>query len=315
MYEEMKNDIWQGRIDDYEEGPCQRWHQVIHPIDQVDQPGIAILGICSDEGVRRNLGRHGARKGPNSIRRSLAPLPWNLEKPLYDAGNLHCDLSNLTELSELQADWIYTLLDQGHFPLVLGGSHEIAFGNYLGLELFLASRVTGNIGILNFDAHFDLKRDHRPSSGTPFLQISENCLQAGREFQYACLGISESSNTQALFQRADQLGVQYLKDDQMNGWQLERAFKLIEDFISPLAALYLTIDLDCLPAAIAPGVSTPAPRGISLEVLEVLIDECKRLAGNKLRMADIAEYNPDLDIDNRTAQLAARLCYRILKNR
>ena len=53
----MKNDIWQGRIDDYEEGPCQRWHQVIHPLDQMDQPGIAILGICSDEGVRRNQGR------------------------------------------------------------------------------------------------------------------------------------------------------------------------------------------------------------------------------------------------------------------
>ena len=109
-----------------------RWHQVIHPLDQMDQPGIALLGICCDEGVRRNHGRHGARKGPNAIRHALAPMPLHLNLPIYDAGNLYCDLANLDDLSLRQADWVQKLLEQGHFPLILGGGHEVAYGSFIG---------------------------------------------------------------------------------------------------------------------------------------------------------------------------------------
>ncbi len=313
MYEEMKTDIWHGRIDDYEEGMALRWHQLVRPLDQMDQPGVALLGICSDEGVRRNQGRHGARKGPNAIRRALAPLPWHLKRPLYDAGNLHCELSDLEQLSQLQADWVYRLLDQGHFPLLLGGGHEIAYGSFKGLQRFLSGRVEGPIGILNFDAHFDLRQDRQPSSGTPFLQIANYCRHHDLPFHYACLGISETANTQALFQRADNLQVRYLMDDELVGWKLAAAEQLLEAFIAPLAALYLTIDLDVLPAATMPAVSAPAARGVSLEVLEALLEQARQLAGPRLRMADIAEYNPQLDIDSRGARVAARLCHRILR--
>ncbi len=314
MYEEMKTDIWHGRIDDYEDGPALRWHQVVHPLDQMDQPGIALLGICSDEGVRRNQGRHGARKGPNAIRRALAPMAWHLDQPLYDAGNIHCELGNLEELSHRQAELVSRLLEQDHFPLLLGGGHEIAFGSYLGLQQFLTGRVEGDIGIINFDAHFDLRQDHQPSSGTPFLQIAGHCREHDLPFHYLCLGVSETANTAALFQRADQLGACYLRDDQLNSWQLEQACQLLEQFIRPLAAVYLTIDLDVLPAASAPGVSAPAARGVPLEIIETLIDEIRGLAGHRLRLADIAEYNPELDIDHRTARIAARLCHRILRD-
>ncbi|MEH6628450.1 MAG: formimidoylglutamase [Motiliproteus sp.] len=313
MYEEMKAEIWHGRIDDYEEGNALRWHQVVHPLDQVDQPGIALLGVCSDEGVRRNLGRHGARKGPNAIRHALAPMPLHLDAPIYDAGNIHCDLGDLDELSMLQADWVYKLLDQGHFPLLLGGGHEIAYGSFMGLQRFLSTRIDGPVGILNFDSHFDLRQDKHPSSGTPFLQIAHLCQQLNMPFHYAVLGISESANTRALFQRARQLNVSYMLDSQLNGWLIDDAYKMLEQFIAPLGALYLTIDLDVLPASVAPGVSAPAGRGIALEVLEALIEKARQLAGLKLRMADIAEYNPDLDIDRRTARVAARLCHLILR--
>jgi formiminoglutamase len=80
-------------------------------------------------------------------------------------------------------------------------------------------------------------------------------------------------------------------------------------FIADVDELYLTFCLDVLPAAVAPGVSSPAPRGVGLDVLEPLIDAV--VASGKLRLADIAEMNPRHDIDGRTALVAARIVARI----
>ncbi|MEH6650918.1 MAG: formimidoylglutamase [Motiliproteus sp.] len=320
MFEPMNPDNWQGRIDRFEEQPALRWHQSVRPIEQQHGPGIAILGVCCDEGVQRNQGRPGARLGPNAIRNALASQAWHQQQPLYDAGNIHCDDDNLAQLSLDQAVHIERLLQQGHFPLILGGGHEIAYGSYLGLSNFLASNANnktetsgGPIGILNFDAHFDLRRDELPSSGTPFLQIAEHCQTQGQEFRYGCLGISETANTSALFRRADQLGVQYRLDEQLNDWQIDDSFDWLQRFIAPLSALYLTIDLDVLPAATMPGVSAPAARGLPLAMLEALVARIRTLAGERLKLADLAELNPHLDVDQRSAKVAARLCHQIVK--
>jgi len=315
MYEPMKPGLWQGRSDPHESGDSRRWHHQVLPLEVEAAPGVALLGLCTDEGVRRNQGRVGARSGPNAIRQALANQAWHLSRPLYDAGNLHLEGNDLESFAAAQAEQVERLLAAGHFPLLLGGGHEIAFGNFLGLANFARTRLQGPIGVLNFDAHFDLRHDLRPSSGTPFLQIAEWCQARGQAFNYACLGVSETANTRALFERADRLGVHYLRDDEIGAWQLDGALALIDRFIEPLAALYLSIDLDVLPAATLPGVSAPASRGLSLAALEALIQRVKQCAGQRLRIADLAELNPSKDIDHRSARVAARLCHQILKNR
>ncbi len=73
--------------------------------------------------------------------------------------------------------------------------------------------------------------------------------------------------------------------------------------------LYLTLDLDVLPAAQAPGVSAPAAYGVALAQIEALA-ECVRDSG-KLRVIDIAELNPRIDSDGRTARAAARLLHQL----
>ncbi len=313
MYETMKTDLWQGRVDDHESKGTLRWHQQVRPIELEDQPGIALLGICCDTGVVRNQGRSGAQRGPNEIRKAMANQAWHLDRPLYDAGNLHCDDNNLSQLSEDQADQVQQLLQRNHFPLLIGGGHEIAYGSFLGLSRFLATRRSGPIGILNFDAHFDLRQDKQASSGTPFRQIAELCARNEQPFHYCCLGVSETSNTQALFQRAEQLGVSYLRDDQLSELQLPAARALLDSFIAPLSALYISIDLDVLPAAVAPGVSAPAAGGVPLMIVEALIDHARKQAGDRLRLADIAEYNPNHDRDSQTAKVAARIAHRLLR--
>ncbi|MEZ8709379.1 formimidoylglutamase, partial [Vibrio alginolyticus] len=172
------------------------------------------------------------------------------------------------------------------------------------------------IGIVNFDAHFDLREfesdiaDVKPSSGTPFNQISDYCHTHQWPFHYPCLGVSAASNTKALFNKADQLGVWYEHDRNMT--QVNQVAQLVklQKFIAECDYLYLTIDLDVFPAATAPGVSAPAARGVSYEALAPFLEQIFKHS-EKLIIADIAEYNPDYDIDGQTARLAARLCWDI----
>ena len=137
------------------------------------------------------------------------------------------------------------------------------------------------------------------------MQIAHDCEARGWPFRYACFGVSRYSNTRALFQRAHKSLASSMYS--MNGCSpRSRRWPLLcgESII-----VYLTFCLDVLPAAIAPGVSAPAVRGIGLDMLEPLIDLV--IDSRKLRLADIAEMNPRFDIDYQTAAVAARIVARI----
>ena len=111
-YIPLENDIWSGRIDDIDDFDSYRWHQVVELIDITDAQlkphpknliGFCILGYCCDKGVEKNLGRSGAAKGPNHIRKELANLPvsFNKDIKLYDAGNITC-ISGSMEDAQLE---------------------------------------------------------------------------------------------------------------------------------------------------------------------------------------------------------------------
>jgi len=314
MFKAPDMSLWTGRVDEGPDAAGLRWHQSIIPLsEELQEPGVVLLGVASDEGVRRNQGRTGAAAGPDVIRKALANQAWHLQRPIYDAGNLYCEGKQLEALQAEQADLVHSLLVAGHFPLLLGGGHEIAFGSFLGLEQHLASEPhNAPIGVINFDAHFDLRQAVGPNSGTPFLQIAEHCREKKIPFHYCCLGVSETGNTRVLFDRAKRLGVDFLRDEEMVGWRLPQVEQRLSDFIRPCRAVYLSIDLDVLPAATAPGVSAPAVRGVPLPELEHLLAQIRGEAGERLRIADIAEYNPKYDIDGCTARVAARLCHLLL---
>ncbi|MFT6915907.1 MAG: formiminoglutamase [Motiliproteus sp.] len=332
MHKPADMSLWTGRID--AEEPVElsyRLHQLIQPtlnqksaaaLDNETAPvlaqrnALALIGFCSDEGVRRNQGRVGARNGPDRLRRTLANLPWPSDIPVTDAGNVICQDNDLEQAQQELAGQVSRQLSAGRLPFVLGGGHEVAYGSWLGLAdyYYLTNGQTNaqppRIGIINFDAHFDLRLDSAgASSGTPFYQIAQQCEQRGLAFNYCCLGVSEMANTQALFQRADNLGVSYRRDTGMAIDQLSESLQQLQRFIDACDVIYLSIDLDVLPASVAPGVSAPAPRGVGLEVLEPLIQRI--CDSGKLKLADIAEYNPEFDIDNWTARVATRLFYLI----
>jgi formiminoglutamase len=304
--------VWSGRCDDGEPGDTRRvFSQVTRFTSQrlADDTPV-IVGFGSDEGVRRNQGRIGAAHAPKELRRALAALPAKALTALHDAGDVVCDDGDLEAAQHALGHVVAEILACGGRPLVFGGGHEVAWGTYSGLRLHLGDAAPRRLLIVNFDAHFDLRQTRPANSGTPFDQIACDCAARGVPFNYVCFGISDLANTAALFARAQQLGVQYALDSDMQESQLPQRLAQLQSLIEASHDIYLTIDLDVLPGATAPGVSAPAALGMPLAVVEAMVMRVR--ASGKLRAADIAEYNPSLDQDKRTARAAARLAHRLL---
>ena len=308
-------DRWTGRQDLRNDDLAQRWYQHIKTVDLSSDMGsllntIVLLGFQCDQGVYRNQGRIGAKEGPDAIRAMLGNLPIHLETnfSLMDGGDVYCEDQDLEGAQMALADAVEQICRHYGFPVLIGGGHEMTWGHYQGLRRVLS----GSIGIINIDAHFDLRVpvEGKGSSGTGFFQIAEHVQAIGEPFHYLALGIQEISNTADLFKEASARAVEVvLARDMQQINQQPSILERIQGFAARVDHLYLTIDLDAFASPYAPGVSAPAyngivPNGFLMHVLDTI------LKTPHLCAVDIAELNPRFDQDNRTARLAAELLFR-----
>ncbi|MBW8683937.1 formimidoylglutamase [Chitinophaga rhizophila] len=317
---------WTGRIDGTAE-ELLRWHQRIIPVNLLTgalpvlkphQQGVVFLGFASDEGVRRNQGRVGAAEGPAALRLACSnfPVHFDSELVLADAGDIICKDNQLEEAQHSLSAAVLSIRKAGYLPVLLGGGHEITYGHAHGIYQHLTGRKRGEkLGLLNMDAHFDLRMTgtEGSTSGTSFWQLAQDCNLEGVPFHYLALGIQANSNTQQLFRIAGDLEVQYVDADAFHLQDKPLVHAAINQFLRDVDHVYLTIDLDVFSAAFAPGVSATAYNGIRPDGLFL---ECYRniLQSGKLAGIDIAELNPSLDVDNRTAKLGAGLLFEMISN-
>ena len=323
-YQLTDTDFWKGRVDDLNDIESFRMHQVIHLLDlrkleienvEFSKFSICLIGFRSDEGIKRNLGRKGAINGPEYIRKEFSNLPVTFGKSidLYDAGDIFCIENNMEEAQAQLSIAMKIILDNNMFPIVLGGGHEIAFGHYNGIVNHIEKNEKGksNIGIINFDAHFDLRPyNDIGSSGTMFSQIADNCALDNRNFSYLCLGIQTSANTISLFKRADKLGVEHILAKDFTEANFENISIKINEFIDKHEHIYTTICSDVFNSAFAPGVSAMQPFGMHPETVLIFLKEI--IKSNKVISLDIAEVSPRFDQDKRTAKLIAVIIYAII---
>jgi formiminoglutamase len=308
---------WQGRLD---LPPHSSFFQTIQllnlegPISTPDQLAFALIGFCCDEGIVRNFGRRGAKEGPNAIRLAFAKLPLHRTNVVcYDAGDILCEDGDLERAQSALGDAVNLLLREKIIPIVLGGGHECAFGNYQGIVKHCPLDA---LSIINFDAHFDMRElieENKGTSGTPFLQIANTFEKLGKPFHYYVFGIQKTGNIQALFDVAKhyQVKVVFADELQLAGpHQYDEFNHFIDRIIAEQKHLYLSICLDVFTAPYAPGVSAPQPLGLTPWHVIPLI---RRIAqSGKAVSYDIAELSPPHDIDGRTAKLAASLIYEII---
>lgn len=312
MYKKPNKLLWSGRVDSEDKRFGKRWHEKIkflpHPYKK--QKGITFLGFDCDEGVKRNKGRIGATNGCDVLKSSMSNFAYHLKNlKLYDAGKIIAK-ANLEQAQEILSAHITKLLNKQHFPIILGGGHEVAYASFLGLLNSLKNK--NSIAIINFDAHFDLRQTKRSTSGTPFSQIAQVCKNNNINFNYMCLGISKASNTKALFNRANDLNVNYILDTKMTYLNFHKILNKLDIFLTKKETIYISIDTDVFQASVVPCVSAPSNRGIELnityDILEYLFSQYK----NKIKLVDFAEFNPKYDINNIGRKVISRLIFDIV---
>ncbi|MCP2040634.1 formiminoglutamase [Neisseria sp. HSC-16F19] len=311
MWQASPAELWQGRDDSRESPAAKRVFQTIDlqsawpPV--LPEHAVALLGFASDTGVARNLGRVGAAKAPPVLRKALANLAS------HPAAHVLCDCGDIgyagDDLESGQRDFAEAVAHihrHGGKTLVLGGGHETAFAHGSGL---FAAHPGRHIAIINFDPHLDLRRHHQATSGTPFAQLAALAAAQNRRFDYTCVGAGRATNTAALTADAAALGVNVIWDTEVHWAHAERLRAQLQEVVARADAVYVTIDLDVLPAPYMPAVSAPAALGIAPDLLLYLLQPI--MAGGKVIAADAVEYNPDYDIHGQGARVAARVLWQL----
>ncbi|GAB2495722.1 formimidoylglutamase [Algoriphagus taiwanensis] len=303
---------WSGRKSDQ----LDYWHQAVQSISNLNlaqgsEKKVGILGYAGEEGVIRNQGRLGTLEGPAAIRKMLGSVAYHLPEnlPLLDYGDIFTLNQDLEASHDAISKITFDLLKSNHFPVLLGGGHDLAFAHGRAVQQFISEKGE-KLGIINLDAHFDLRPlvAGKAHSGSPFLQLAQ---EFPNNFHYLALGIQRAANPNSLFQTAEKLQAKYLvmEDFRLNNW--EYIEEQIIWFLDSVNKVYLSIDLDGFSSAFAPGVSAPSPMGfdpqIAFKVFELIASSKKMIS------LDVVELNPKFDQDNATARLAARAIEYILR--
>ncbi len=279
-------------------------------LDEVDRADVAVLGVPFDSGVSY---RPGARFGPAHIRESSRLLrPYNpaLEvspfgsQQVADAGDLAVNPFSLDEAIVTIEHAARELLEGTERVLTLGGDHTIA----LPLLLAVAGRH-GPVAVVHFDAHLDTWDTYFGAAythGTPFRRASEEglldrsgCIHVGtRGSLYSGDDLSDDAG----------LGFQVITAPDAEYLGVRGMAERIAGRVGDRPA-YVSVDIDVLDPAHAPGTGTPEAGGLtSRELLSVLRSFTKlNLVG-----ADIVEVAPAYDHAQITGIAAAHVGYELL---
>ena len=312
---------WQGRVDSEDDYDTFRWHQWIQPLDLnsdvepfTGELGFAFIGFCSEQGVRRNKGRVGTALAPDFIRKQMSNLPCTFDKSvkLFDAGDVLCQEISMEEGQAILAEAVDKIISLNLFPIVLGGGHETTFGHYCG-HLANADRsgLELDLGIINFDAHFDMRPyDNGSSSGSMFKQIADICEARDMKYGYLPMGIQKHSNTVSLFKTAEKYGVKYVLAKDMGMGSYASVLEKVDTFLFNHEKAYITICSDVFSSAFAPGVSATQSIGLDPEVVLPVIKHILRT--RKIVGFDICEISPRFDQDDTTASLGAVIIFSVV---
>ncbi len=268
----------------------------------------ALIGFPCDLGVRINGGRVGAAAAPAAIRSAFNKLTPDatlgntfveLLELVADAGDVILE-QNIAQCHSALGEVVTHYLQQGTVPIVLGGGHETTLGHFYGYVG--ANRA---VTLLNLDAHPDVRElvDGQPHSGCSFR---EAMLHSSKLCQgYIVAGLQPQSCSAAHLRFVDEHKSQRLWASELSTQRISTLFQQLQH------ATLVSIDLDVVDQAYAPGVSSPACGGITPALLFHFAYEAGRAP--QVSSLDIVEVNPQFDRDDQTARLAALTVWHFLR--
>jgi agmatinase len=276
----------------------------------LDRARVAVVGVPFDAGVTY---RPGARWGPAHVRqasRLLRPYHPGLDvepfgaQQVADAEDIACNPFDIGQAIEQIRGGAEELFGRAEHLLAIGGDHTIA------LPLLRATRARfGQVALVHFDAHldtWDTYFDAPYTHGTPFRRAAEEGLFL--EDRLVHVGIRGP-----LYARSD------LADDRGLGFAIVHAAEFQRTGVDMIAArirdrvgdspVYVSIDIDVLDPAHAPGTGTPEPGGLTSRELLLLLRE---LSDVHLVGADVVEVAPAYDHAELTSLAASHVIYELL---
>lgn len=281
---------------------------------------FSFIGVPFDGAA--TLGRPGSRYAPDEVRRHLEWMKMRVEdgriywidrdevvpfdpRALHDVGDVAVVPHDLSATMAATREMVRSETASGRVPLVIGGDDSILFPAVAGIH----DAVSGSMAVVHFDAHLDLldhsdaQGSHSQSSGMRRALelervVPRHCVQVGtRNFNFPSskrfidgIGLTELPATRVLSD-----GVVAT---------LERIFEVIE----PADHVVVSVDIDVLDPAFAPGVGWQEPGGFSSRfLLDLLLPLASRVAGFALN-----EVNPMTDQGSQTTILAANLVFQFV---
>jgi agmatinase len=279
-------------------------------LEDVGHADVAVMGVPFDSGVSY---RPGARFAPAAVReasRLLRPYHPGLDVSPFaslqvaDAGDVACNPFDIpAALDAVQAS-AASLLDAGSKIVTVGGDHTIALPLLREMH-----RTHGPVSLLHFDAHLDTWNSYFGADythGTPFRRaFEEGLLDTG--------GLSHVGIRGPLYSKQD------LTDDARMGFGIVTSMDVMNQGVPAVVQslrervgdrpLYVSIDIDCLDPAHAPGTGTPEAGGMtSRELLAIL----RGLDGCNIVSADVVEVAPAYDHADITAVAASHVAYELI---
>ncbi|MEM2107056.1 MAG: agmatinase [Candidatus Bathyarchaeia archaeon] len=258
----------------------------------IDEATYVVVGVPYD---RTSTYRSGSRFAPSKIREASANMEtYSLRSgvdienvPIFDAGDLNVveDISETLRRIQLVVREIYT---KSKVPIILGGEHTITYGS---LQVF-----DSDVGVVDFDAHLDLRDEYmgcRVSHATHMRRLAER-FGPDRIVQVGTRAVSKEE-----LDYARSSGLKFYSTYEVRERGPEEISRLVNSNLKNFRFRYVTIDMDVLDPAYAPGVGNPEGDGLEPQtVIKIL----QSVAGSDIVGVDLVEVCPDYDNGVASAQ-------------
>jgi formiminoglutamase len=289
--------------------------ELLKPWEEGKKGDIAIIGAPLS---KPSISHSGASFAPDAIRRCLNSFTtYNIErgtdlaennKTIIDFGDITMHPTSIEESHQRIYESIKAATDANAAPftIILGGDHSITTSTVKAIK-----ETKGTVGIIQFDAHHDLRNteDGGPTNGTPFRRLLEEGHIKGEHLIQ--IGIRNYANAKAYHDYAIEQGVTVYT---MKDVRQQHMTKLIQESLAQLESevdtIYLSVDMDVLDQAYAPGCPAIGPGGMDTDTLIESIQAA--LKHPKVHAMDIVEIDPTLDIRDMTSRMAASLIMETL---
>jgi len=272
--------------------------------------------IADHQGVMNNGGRIGTAEGPKAFLEQFERLRgrYPISDAILEQAFVKPISSSVKENHAKAIELIKTSHLKHGLSVIVGGGHDHGYSHLAGVRQALDAQAGKKVrlGCINLDAHFDLRKPNsKITSGAPFYLAIEEKVIRGQDLVE--LGIQSHCNGPDLWKYAEQNKVNTVSFDTIrNGGAAEVFQSELTKLEKNCDAVVLSLDLDCMSQAFAPGVSAPQAEGMSSsDVISNLEIAAKSTSVVSL---GVFELNPLHDRDGATARVAATGVYHFIQN-